>query len=544
MPDESSEHYLKRELYQRARSDPSILTFLETAVTDGLWFRDPEKSQQWMSPRCKELLGYTDDEMPDALQWCIDNIHPDDLQVALDNYAKHALDPSHRYDQVVRYRHKDGSTVWVRCRGMAIRDKNGKPTRLLGAHTDVTALKQAEADLRSRQTELTRAVNDLNAERRLLRALIDNSPDLIYIKDTESRFLIANRALAHQVGVADPEDVIGKSDFDLHPPGRSAEYHAREQDVLNGEPMLAQRERSFDKEGKARWFSSTKAPLRDDQGKVIGLVGVGRDITHQKHAEDELSRAYEQLELRVQQRTNELTRTVEELKNANRELDAFAHMASHGLQEPLRNLISFASLLEEDLGESLPEPAAQDLHFIAAAALRMRKLVQNLLALSRAGRAKPHFNRLRLDDCVEESLEALRSRLDESGARVKRTSLPEVTGDRTMLTQLYENLLANALKFNGGREPEIELTSEKTNHGWVLGVRDRGIGLKPEHTDLIFAPFSRLHGTEEYEGSGIGLAICRKAVERHGGAIWVESEFGKGAHFKFTLPTEPTPVPS
>jgi signal transduction histidine kinase len=138
----------------------------------------------------------------------------------------------------------------------------------------------------------------------------------------------------------------------------------------------------------------------------------------------------------------------------------------------------------------------------------------------------------------------LRSRLDESGARVTRTFLPEVIGDRTMLTQLYENLLANAMKFTGDREPTIELTAEKEGGEWVLGVKDNGIGLRPEHAELIFAPFSRLHGATEYEGSGIGLAICRKAVERHGGAIWVESEPGKGAHFKFTLPAEPTPAAS
>ncbi len=537
---------MKRELYERASRDPCLLSFLESAVTDGFWYWNLEDtSEGWLSPRYKQLFGYTDAEIPNTPEWWYANIHPDDLRATLQSLEKHTADPQYPFDQLVRYRHKDNSTVWVRCRGFAIPDENGKPIRLLGTNTDVTALKRAEERLKQREADLSRTVDELKAEKRLLRALIDNSPDLIYVKDTKGRFLVANRALADQVGVSDPAEILGKSDFDFHPAEHSSEYYDREQEVLRtSHAMMAHQESTLDEQGNARWFSSTKAPLLDDHGQTIGLVGIGRDITHQKHAEKELARAHEQLEFAVEQRTKELTSVVEELKNANRELDAFAHMAAHGLQEPLRNLVAFTRLLEEDLDVTLPERAAQDLDFINAAAIRMRQLVRNLLALSRAGRATPRLDRLRLDDCVDESLEALRSRLDESGARVTRTFLPEVIGDRTMLTQLYENLLANAMKFTGDREPTIELTAEKEGGEWVLGVKDNGIGLRPEHAELIFAPFSRLHGATEYEGSGIGLAICRKAVERHGGAIWVESEPGKGAHFKFTLPAEPTPAAS
>jgi light-regulated signal transduction histidine kinase (bacteriophytochrome) len=133
-------------------------------------------------------------------------------------------------------------------------------------------------------------------------------------------------------------------------------------------------------------------------------------------------------------------------------------------------------------------------------------------------------------------LETLRLRLDEAGAEVQRGPLPEVTGDATLLTQLFQNLIGNALKFRSEQRPVIELTVEKHSHGWTLGVRDNGIGITPEHAEQVFLPFQRLHAMGEYEGSGIGLAICRKSVERHGGRIWVESEAGKGAHFMFTIP--------
>ena len=141
-----------------------------------------------------------------------------------------------------------------------------------------------------------------------------------------------------------------------------------------------------------------------------------------------------------------------------------------------------------------------------------------------------------LDACVDESLEALRSQLEQSGAQIERQVLPKVVGDATLLTQLYQNLLSNALKFSRSGEPVVELTARQTGDVWTLGVRDNGIGLEPDYADQIFEPFRRLHGLTEYPGTGIGLAVCRKNVERHGGRIWVESKPHEGAHFKFTLP--------
>ena len=153
-----TDHYLKTELYELVRKDPAIFEFLQAGSLDGIWYWDVERQEQeWMSPRFKEVFGYRDDEIPNTPEWWQANIHPDDLAVALDNFGKHLEDPNHPYDQIVRYRHRDGGTVWVRCRGLAIRDDDGKPIRLLGCHTDVTALKRAEEDLRRQANELREA---------------------------------------------------------------------------------------------------------------------------------------------------------------------------------------------------------------------------------------------------------------------------------------------------------------------------------------------------------------------------------------------------
>ena len=226
----------------------------------------------------------------------------------------------------------------------------------------------------------------------------------------------------------------------------------------------------------------------------------------------------------------------EDLKATQHELEQFVYVASHDLQEPVRSLVAYSTLLREDLDEELPEDAATDLDYIAKAANHMQTLITDLLAFSRAGRAAMKTETVSLDECVDESLEALRSHLEQSGARIERQALPRVVGDATLLTQLYQNLLSNALKFARDGEPEVELTVQQTGDVWTLGVRDNGIGLEPEYAEQIFEPFKRLHGITEYPGTGIGLAICRKNVERHGGRIWVESRPAEGAHFKFTLP--------
>jgi signal transduction histidine kinase len=254
-------------------------------------------------------------------------------------------------------------------------------------------------------------------------------------------------------------------------------------------------------------------------------VQLQQEIAKSKSAEEALA-----------DRTIQLERINRELVALNAELDDFTNMASHDMQEPLRTLMAFSDLLRKDLGDSLPEQAAKDLTFITDAANRMQALIQDLLALSRAGRAPQKKEKVSLRECADLALEALAMRVKETGAQIMRDKLPDVWGDSTLLTQLYQNLIGNALKFSGDQRPIIHLTFEEREGTQVFGVKDNGIGIEPNYAREVFKPFRRLHGRAEYEGSGVGLAICRKIVGRHGGKIWVESEPGKGAHFRFTFP--------
>jgi len=278
------------------------------------------------------------------------------------------------------------------------------------------------------------------------------------------------------------------------------------------------------KNGEVIWVLVNGRLIRDSSGRPFRTVAVIQDITERKRAEEA-----------VADRTVRLERMNRKLVALNTELDDFTFVAGHDLQEPLRSLDSFSQLLRKDLGDSLPERAAQDLGFITDAVKRMQTLIQGLLALSRTGRVAKKREKVSLNECADRALEALALRLKETGAQITRDKMPEVWGDSTLLTELYQNLIGNALKFSKEPRPIIRLTVEEQGDDQIFGVKDNGIGIEPKHAQQIFQPFRRLHGRAEYEGSGIGLAICRKIVERHGGKIWVDSEPGKGAHFRFTI---------
>ncbi|QFZ78240.1 HAMP domain-containing protein [Streptomyces fagopyri] len=248
----------------------------------------------------------------------------------------------------------------------------------------------------------------------------------------------------------------------------------------------------------------------------------------------------------LEQRTAELDAQALELKRSNAELEQFAYVASHDLQEPLRKVASFCQLLEKRYGDRLDDRAKQYIDFAVDGAKRMQTLINDLLTFSRVGRVGEKLVPVALDDVLDRALGNLSVALDETGARVVREgSLPTVTGDATTLTMLWQNLIGNAVKFRDpGRRPEIVVRCEAAEGEWRLGVRDNGIGIESEFREKVFVIFQRLHGRDEYDGTGIGLAVCRKIVEHHGGIITLEGAAGEGTDVSFTLPMardEPDP---
>jgi light-regulated signal transduction histidine kinase (bacteriophytochrome) len=243
-----------------------------------------------------------------------------------------------------------------------------------------------------------------------------------------------------------------------------------------------------------------------------------RDITERRRAEEALA-----------ERTAELARS-------NAELEQFAYVASHDLQEPLRMVTSYTQLLARRYKGKLDEDADEFITFAVDGATRMQGLIQDLLAYSRVGTRGAAFAPTDCNRVVEQVLGDLSAAITEAGATVTHDPLPTVTADAGQLGQLFLNLIGNAVKFRGQAPPRIHVTAERADGAWRFAVMDNGIGLDPQYADRIFVIFQRLHTRAEYPGTGIGLAICKKIVERHGGRIWVEATPGGGSTFVFTIP--------
>ncbi|HUK47499.1 MAG TPA: ATP-binding protein [Terriglobales bacterium] len=249
-------------------------------------------------------------------------------------------------------------------------------------------------------------------------------------------------------------------------------------------------------------------------------------------------RALEETRLREERARvqRQLADKVEELARSNTDLEQFAYVASHDLQEPLRMVSAYTQLLAERYRSKLDETADRYIGYAVEGATRMQALLEDLLAFSRVGRNGESRALSDANIAVNEAIKNLTIALKEQGVIVTCTPLPTVPADRFQLVQLFQNLIGNAIKFRGKAIPRITVSAERQGEEWVFSVMDNGIGVAPEHRDLIFKIFQRLHTRTEYPGNGVGLAICKKIVEQHGGRIWVDSELGQGSNFRFTFP--------
>lgn len=271
------------------------------------------------------------------------------------------------------------------------------------------------------------------------------------------------------------------------------------------------------KDGEVRWLRVHARPVTGPDGSLI-VYGAASDITEAKLLEVERARY------------------AEELRRSNRDLEQFAAVASHDLQEPLRMVTAYLELLERRLGARLAEDEREFLGYAVDGARRMRAMIQDLLTYARVGSAPVHPERFLPSEAAAAAADLLRLAVEEAKGRVRIGDLPPVRADREQVTLVLQNLLANALTYRSERPPVVVVEGRREGEEVVVAVRDNGIGIAPEHAERIFGIFQRLHGRERYPGTGIGLAICKRVVERHGGRIWVESRPGAGATFRFTLP--------
>jgi light-regulated signal transduction histidine kinase (bacteriophytochrome) len=276
-------------------------------------------------------------------------------------------------------------------------------------------------------------------------------------------------------------------------------------------------------------FNKDKVPsskIEFIESTIAPLIG---EAIQRFNAEAELDEYRRNLEDKVVQRTQELARS-------NKDLEQFAYVASHDLQEPLRAVAGFVELLKMQLTNTLDEKTQKYMNFVVDGVLRMQTLIHGLLEYSRIGTRSRQAQPVDSRKALNHSLAHLERSISESDAKITVGNLPIVRMDELQFVQLFQNLIGNAIKFRSGQKPEIHIDAERTNGDWRFAVKDNGIGIEQEYADRIFLIFQRLHTRDKYPGTGIGLSICKKIVERHGGKIWVESQPGQGSTFYFTIP--------
>jgi PAS domain S-box-containing protein len=385
-------------------------------------------------------------------------------------------------------------------------------------------------------TERKQAEEALTKAEKKYRELVQYAPAGIYEIDFRTRrFTSVNDAMCQMAGYS-REELLTMDVFDLLDEASQALFQARIARWLSGEePDKGVEYRVRAKDGHTLDVILNVTFTRDKQGKPLGATVVGHDITERKLMEEELRKSRDELEMRVRERTAEL-------EMSNKELQDFAFVASHDLNEPLRKIQAFGDMVTKRLGDFKDEDSKDYLKRMQTAAARMKTLLNSLLSYSRVTTKAEPMKKTDLRRSVKEALSNLEIPIGEKNAKVEIGDLPTIKADVVRMTQLFQNLIGNALKFHReGEAPHVKIYSKEMEDAHEIYVEDNGIGFDEKYLDKIFEPFQRLHGrSSEYEGVGMGLAICKKIVERHGGKITARSEAGKGSTFIVTLPVERT----
>ncbi len=439
------------------------------------------------------------------------------------------------------YHPQDGSNIFCQWHNAPLIESDGTVIGMVSVVEDITkrkleddVLTQAYEELEQRVLERTKQLAAANQvlkaeirERRqveselgnnleLLNRFLEYVPAAIAMFDQQMRYQFVSRHWYSEYNISD-DNIIGKSYYDVFPetPERWKKIHEW---CLEGYSAECEEDLFIRANGEQQWLKWEIRPWVDISEKISGIIMSTEVITERKEAQEALKQLNQ------------------DLSRSNRELEQFAYVASHDLQEPLRAISSYTQLLAKKYESKLDAQAEKYIHYIVDGATNMQQLIQDLLSFSRVG---THGKELAVTDCevvLNRVLDNLNVAIIESNVIVTHDSLPVVMGDDIQLSQLLQNLMGNAIKFRSQELPRVHISAELKAKKWIFSVRDNGIGIEPEYFERIFTIFQRLHTRREYPGTGIGLAVCKKIVERHGGKIWVDSELGVGTTFYFSIP--------
>ena len=364
-----------------------------------------------------------------------------------------------------------------------------------------------------------------------MESVITNTNDAVLITEAEPqnepgpRIVYVNEAFTKMTGYK-PHEVIGKTPRLLQGPRTDKEQLKKLAASLKKWQPYEITTLNYKKNGEEFWVNFTVNPIADETGWYTHWIAIERDVTERKMAE-----------LRLEKLNEQLHKHSHELAISNQELEQFAYIASHDLQEPLRMVSSFLTQLENKYKELLDAKGRKYIHFAVDGASRMRQIILDLLEYSKVGRGVEELEIVNLNQVIDDVKFLFREQIEEKNGQIDVDNLPELTTRRSAVQQIFQNLIGNALKYSKGDvAPHVHVSVISLPNVWRFKISDNGIGINKEYFEKIFVIFQRLHNKNEYSGTGVGLAVAKKVVEQIGGSIWIESEEGVGSTFYFTIP--------
>jgi PAS domain S-box-containing protein len=521
-------HYLEEELQERVKSDPIIFDFIQHAVLDGLWYWDLENPEnEWMNEQFWRLLGFNPNSKKHLASEWQHLIFEEDLNLSIENLEDHKNDPSHPYDQVVRYKHADGSTVWVRCRGMAIRDDNGTAIRMLGAHTDITELMKTHEALSKSKQELESQLTEQLRELEFQKSALDEHA-IVSIADIKGNITYVNDKFCEISGY-ERHELIGQNHRILKSGEHSAAmYRELWRKIANGGTWNG-KIKNLKKGGGYYWVWATIIPVLDEHSKPTRYVSIRTDLTDQILAEERLKAAKKEAE------------------DANKAKSDFLANMSHELRTPLNAVIGFAEFVEMGVtAQNMnPEKIGNYARSIGGAGRDLLRLINDLLDFAKI-EAK-QFDLSESPFLLSEEMTNIASTFEVKAVENNVVLKSEhdnldytVFGDAMRMRQVIFNLLDNAIKFTKGGEVTLKTITRSIADDLVaieVLVKDNGIGIDPDRIDLIFDPFAQSDSSiaRDFGGTGLGLPISRHLTQLMGGDVNAISTYGVGSTFSATF---------